>query len=159
MDPHWLTKDNVLLNRIYEDRLMAPLTTVKMVKTLIQMSSSLERKVEEVKINAPFLFICSEKDRLTPISHAMKFFERLNCKEKKFSFHETALHEILFDVERDQMISQCIDFITAQLPNSAPFGSLKRVPQQDSDQDQRVPGGESDPGRPYHHSAHRHLDS
>ena len=118
----------MFIKRIYEDRLMAPLATVKMIKTLVQLSSTLERKVEEVKINAPFLFICSEKDRLTPISHAMKFFERLKCKEKKFSFNETGLHEILFDLERDEMISQCLDFITAHLPNSEPFGEMIRVP-------------------------------
>jgi alpha-beta hydrolase superfamily lysophospholipase len=89
INPHWLSKDNMFVKRIFEDRFMIPLATIKMVKTLIALASALERKNDKVFINCPILFICSEKDKLTPINLAMNYFNKLQCKEKKFSFNES----------------------------------------------------------------------
>ena len=115
------------MNLIFQDRLMTPVTTLRMMKGLCELSLTLRRLQERAFIEVPIFLIVGEEDRLTPMKQAVDYFDKIKCVEKSIYVIGNGFHEPLFDTERDEVIQQMTDWIYKKLPTAPSFCELKSI--------------------------------
>lgn len=67
------------------------------------------------KFNAPVLVLHGAKDEIVPPTFSQRFFDLINVDDKKIKFYNNSLHEILNDIEQDQVRNDIVAWLESEV--------------------------------------------
>ncbi len=125
--PHLLTKSPQAIGDCYADRLLAPVTTLTMIRTLMTIEKVLKSFTGH-KFKYPTMFIVGGKDKLCPQKYFYRFLKKVKFTDMVIKDYPEGFHEIILDYEADDAIQLMIEWVDSKLRNAVSFGKIKRFP-------------------------------
>jgi alpha-beta hydrolase superfamily lysophospholipase len=121
IDPHFLTKNPMNIDRAVKDRLMLPVGCTKMLQTFLDIRDIIFKKIyPNSNISVPLLFVISLKDRLCNPEFSLNFFNSLSKRRNRIAMFDDGRHEILFDEEWPE-VSEKIDYFIEEIEKRGKF--------------------------------------
>ena len=112
IDPHFLTKDPMNIDRAVNDRLLIPIACTKMLQTFLDIRDLIFKKIyPNSNISVPLLFVISLKDNLCSPEFSLKFYNSLKRGRHRLAMFDDARHEIMFDEEWPEVLEKVDLFI------------------------------------------------
>ncbi len=128
MCPYNLSKHPKYLKKIFKDRLMTPLTSIQMIKTLIDIKKTLNATFNNNKFNYPSLFLLSSKDQICRNVYLHRLLKTMTFDDLELQEFNEGCHELLTDEYAEKAAGVITDWINARLDRATDFGNLKRIP-------------------------------
>lgn len=117
-------------NDIIQDRLLAPISSIKGIKNLVNLSMIL-RSPHKMSLNFDILVFGGAKDPICPLPRLSQFFQNLNSKKKKnFYIFDEGRHEFAQGPEKVETASVAKQWIFEKLSSASNWGWLNRGAEQ-----------------------------
>jgi alpha-beta hydrolase superfamily lysophospholipase len=107
---------------------MTPLTSIQMIKTLIDIKKTLNATFNNNKFNYPSLFLLSSKDQICRNVYLHRLLKTMTFDDLELQEFNEGCHELLTDEYAEKAAGVITDWINARLDRATDFGNLKRIP-------------------------------
>lgn len=113
--PYNLTKSPKYLKRIFKDRFLQPVTSFKMIQTLMDIKKNLKTTFNNNKFDYPSLFIIGKQDKICKNVFLHRFLKTMTFEDLEIHEFNEGFHELLLDDENERAFKLIVDWIKPRL--------------------------------------------
>jgi alpha-beta hydrolase superfamily lysophospholipase len=113
VSPTALFEINPPLRKIFDDRLLVPILSMKMAKSLIEMIDYIVPSAHKFKY--PCLIIHGFKDSVTPCDDSVRFYNKISSEEKTLKIFPDGYHELHHDRDKESLKTMISDWMLKRI--------------------------------------------
>jgi len=118
-----LTKSNVQLKKMYDDRLCVPFLSLKMAKNLLEMVDYILPNAYKFKY--PCLVIHGYDDTVTNCDDSVRFYHRISSEDKLLKIFADGYHELHNDKDKEKLKALIAEWMLKRVnPSTKKIGSI-----------------------------------
>eukprot|EP01017_Pseudomicrothorax_dubius_P030013 TRINITY_DN3698_c0_g1_i1.p1 TRINITY_DN3698_c0_g1~~TRINITY_DN3698_c0_g1_i1.p1 ORF type:complete len:386 (-),score=48.37 TRINITY_DN3698_c0_g1_i1:185-1342(-) len=117
-----LTKRPDFYRRVFEDRLMAPILTLRYAKFITEAAAYNIPNAK--KFTYPVFIFQGMKDKISNPKDVELFHKRIGSQDATLKMYENGYHEPLFDSEAEEILAQINYWVGHRINGAKPFGDL-----------------------------------
>jgi Serine aminopeptidase, S33 len=122
IDPTSLTRDNFQIKKLLEDNKSIRYLGVRLARDLFL---ALERtKTFLTRFRHPILIQHSRMDKIISYRSSESAFKTVGSPDKEIRLYTESYHELFTDLDKDQIISDTLQWTHSRLSNAEPLGKL-----------------------------------
>lgn len=120
--PSALSRDDVYVRHVYEDKKLLPFCGGPMAASMGDMMETLQPSAHLFK--HPVMFIHGDNDVITLCSATMEFYKRCGSAIKTMKVFKGGYHELHHDLDKEEMFRDMIAWLDSNLSTAVPVGNI-----------------------------------